>query len=297
MENYTIFLDLAIILLFAKLFGIVATKIGVPSVVGEIIAGIVIGPTILNLVGPSDFLIEMAEIGVILLMFLAGLETDLNELKKVGWTSALIAIFGVMVPLIGGAWLYIEFYKVPFYDSVELLKALFLGCVLTATSVSITVQVLREMGKLRGKTGTAIMGAAIIDDVIGIVLLTFILGITNINMATNLLLGMLAGGGIFLVIALLGGLIAGKEAMGFGDVKLMGALGLFFGLNSTILISVLAFLLGAIIGIILIIAKKNKANNYIPFGPFIVMATIIKIFVPFNVLFTILMKIFSLGLY
>lgn len=126
---------------------------------------------------------------------------------------------------------------------------------------------------------------------------TFILGITNINMATNLLLGMLAGGGIFLVIALLGGLIAGKEAMGFGDVKLMGALGLFFGLNSTILISVLAFLLGAIIGIILIIAKKNKANNYIPFGPFIVMATIIKIFVPFNVLFTILMKIFSLGLY
>ena len=143
--------------------------------------------------------------------------------------------------------------------------------------------------------GNIILGVVLI--LVGLVVGLNVLGITNINMATNLLLGMLAGGGIFLVIALLGGLIAGKEAMGFGDVKLMGALGLFFGLNSTILISVLAFLLGAIIGIILIIAKKNKANNYIPFGPFIVMATIIKIFVPFNVLFTILMKIFSLGLY
>lgn len=126
---------------------------------------------------------------------------------------------------------------------------------------------------------------------------TFILGITNINMASNLLLGMLAGGGIFLAITLIGGAIAGKEAMGLGDVKLMGALGLYFGLNNTILISVLSFLLGAIISIILMIAKKNKAQQYIPFGPFIVLATIITIFVPFNILFNILLKVFSLGLF
>lgn len=126
---------------------------------------------------------------------------------------------------------------------------------------------------------------------------TFIYGLLNINVAIDLLFGMLAGGGIFLAITLIGGLIAGKEAMGLGDVKLMGALGLFFGFNSTILISVLAFLLGAIISIILMIIKKNKASQYIPFGPFIVVSTLITIYVPFNILFTILFKIFSLGLY
>lgn len=126
---------------------------------------------------------------------------------------------------------------------------------------------------------------------------TFIYGIMNINVASNLLLGMLAGGGIFLLITLVGGLIAGKEAMGLGDVKLMGALGLFFGLNSTILISVLSFLLGAIISIILMIVKKSKTDMYIPFGPFIVISALITIYVPFNILFMILLKIFSLGLF
>lgn len=126
---------------------------------------------------------------------------------------------------------------------------------------------------------------------------TFIYGIMNINVASNLLLGMIAGGGIFLLITLVGGLIAGKEAMGLGDVKLMGALGLFFGLNSTILISVLSFLLGAIISIILMLVKKKKTDMYIPFGPFIVISTLITIYVPFNILFMILLKIFSLGLF
>lgn len=177
--SYTIFRDLAIILIFAKAFGLIAKKLNVPSVVGEIIAGIIIGPTVLKFVSANDFLVQMAEIGVILLMFLAGLETDLNELAKVGWASAIIAILGVFVPLIGGAWLYMWFYNIPLTDETEVLKAAFLGCVLTATSVSITVQVLREMGHLKGRVGTTIMGAAIIDDVIGIVLLTFILGIKD----------------------------------------------------------------------------------------------------------------------
>ncbi len=177
--SYTIFRDLAIILIFAKAFGLIAKRLNVPSVVGEIIAGIVIGPTVLGFVTANDFLTPMAEIGVILLMFLAGLETDLNELRKVGWAAALIAVFGVFVPLLGGTWLYIAFYKISLLDSMEILKAVFLGCVLTATSVSITVQVLREIGHLRGRVGTTIMGAAIIDDVIGIVLLTFVLGIRD----------------------------------------------------------------------------------------------------------------------
>ena len=125
----------------------------------------------------------------------------------------------------------------------------------------------------------------------------FIYGFININISLNLLLGMFAGGGIFLFITLIGGLIAGKEAMGMGDVKLMGALGLFFGLQSIVLISVLAFLIGAIASIVFMIIKRKGTDTYIPFGPFIVLASVITIFVPFSTLFTILMKIFSLGMY
>lgn len=128
-------------------------------------------------------------------------------------------------------------------------------------------------------------------------LLTFLYGIVNINIAINMLCGMLAGAGIFLVITLLGGLIAGKEAMGFGDVKLMGALGLYFGLSGIIVISLIAFLLGAIISIVLLATKIKKTDEYIPFGPFIVIAALIVTFVPFDILITILLKVFTLGMY
>lgn len=128
-------------------------------------------------------------------------------------------------------------------------------------------------------------------------ILTFIYGIVNINIAKDMLFGMLVGGGIFLAITLLGGLIAGKEAMGFGDVKLMGALGLYFGLSGIIVISLIAFLLGAIISVILLATKIKKTDEYIPFGPFIVIAAIITIFVPFGILIEILLKVFTLGMY
>lgn len=127
-------------------------------------------------------------------------------------------------------------------------------------------------------------------------LFTFIYGIFNINIAINMLLGMLAGGGIFLIITLIGGLLAGKEAMGFGDVKLMGALGLYFGFVNIVMISVLAFLIGAIISVIIILAKKNREDGYIPFGPFIVIATFIAMVVPFSTILSVLLFIFSLGL-
>lgn len=129
------------------------------------------------------------------------------------------------------------------------------------------------------------------------IIFAFIFGIQNLNLAKDMFLGMLAGGGIFLLITLVGGLIAGKEAMGLGDVKLMGALGLFFGWYKILIISVLAFLIGAIISLIILIVKKNREDGYIPFGPFIVIATVITIFVPTNILFTSLMKVFSLGLF
>lgn len=125
----------------------------------------------------------------------------------------------------------------------------------------------------------------------------FIYGMTNLSIAINMLLGMLVGGGIFLLITVIGGLLAGKEAMGLGDVKLMGALGLYFGAAGTAAISVMSFLIGAIVSILLVVIRKNKMDSYIPFGPFIVCSAIISIFVPFDVIFVVLMKIFSLGLY
>ena len=106
---------------------------------------------------------------------------------------------------------------------------------------------------------------------------------------------MCAGAGLFLIIALIGGLMYGKEAMGFGDVKLMGALGLFLGWRLTIMVTLIAFLLGAIVGVFLIIKNRKKGMDYIPFGPFIVIATLIGLFVPFNTLMIIMLNIFTLG--
>ena len=125
----------------------------------------------------------------------------------------------------------------------------------------------------------------------------FLQGIFNINVGIDALLGSLVGAGIFLVITFLGGLIAGKEAMGFGDVKLMGALGLFFGWAEMIAISLIAFLIAAVISVGLLIIKRKKTGEYIPFGPFIVIATFICILVPFDVLLFVLFKIFTLGMY
>jgi len=179
MEAYAVFKDLAIIIIFAKVFGILARKCKAPQVVGQIIAGLIIGPSILGLVQQSDFLIQMAEIGVVLLMFSAGLETNLKDLMKTGPVALLIACAGVFVPLVGGALLYMGFYGMAPWGSEEFYKAVFIGVIMTATSVSITVQSLKELGKLKGKVGTTILSAAIIDDVIGIIVLTFVIGFKN----------------------------------------------------------------------------------------------------------------------
>ena len=125
----------------------------------------------------------------------------------------------------------------------------------------------------------------------------FLYGLSNVAITINMLLGMLAGGGIFLLITLLGGLFYGKEAMGFGDVKLMGALGLYFGLSNIIIITLVSFLIGAILSIILLVTKLKKSDEYIPFGPFIVIATFLSMYVPFEQIKNVLMTIFTLGLY
>ena len=179
MQPYEILKDLAIIIVFAKAFGLLARKLKAPQVVGEIIAGLLIGPSLLGIVQLNDFISQMAEIGVILLMFSAGLETNLKDLMKTGPKALAIACAGVFVPLVGGTLLYFAFYGVAGWGTEKFFTAVFIGVIMTATSVSITVQSLKEMGKLQGEIGTTILSAAIIDDVIGIIVLTFVIGFKN----------------------------------------------------------------------------------------------------------------------
>ncbi len=175
MQTYDIFKSLAIIIIFAKLFGIAARRLKAPQVVGEIIAGLLIGPSILGWVDNTPFITQMAEIGVILLMFSAGLGTDIKELKKTGPIAFLIACAGVFVPLVGGTAFYMFYYGTGGFGSPKFIEAVFVGTIMTATSVSITVETLKELGFLKSRVGTTIMAAAIIDDVIGILVLTFVI--------------------------------------------------------------------------------------------------------------------------
>ncbi len=129
------------------------------------------------------------------------------------------------------------------------------------------------------------------------IIFAFLYGMSDIAITINLLLGMLVGGGIFLLITVVGAIIYGKEAMGFGDVKLMGALGLLFGVSNIVTITLLSFLIGAILSILLLVTKIRKSNEYIPFGPFIVIGTFISMYIPFETIKAILMQIFTLGMY
>ena len=183
--DYRFLLDLAIILLATKLLGLLMKKLGLPQVVGALIAGILIGPAIWSPltggrfvpVGESQFLTFLAELGVIMLMFGAGLETDLKELKRSGLKASFVALLGVVVPLVLGFGIAVPFFGLG--DTHNVLKCVFIGVIITATSVSITVETLRELGKLKGRVGTVVLSAAIIDDVIGIIVLTFVIGMKN----------------------------------------------------------------------------------------------------------------------
>ena len=165
MEEYKFLLDIAIILAMTKSFSLVSKKFNMPPVVGALIAGIILGPVVLNVVSPSDSVLNLAEVGVVVLMFQAGLETDIDELKKSGIPAFVIALCGVLIPLIMGAVLSVIYGN-------NIMESIFIGVILTATSVSITVEALQDMGHLKGRVGTAILGAAIIDDILGIVLLS-----------------------------------------------------------------------------------------------------------------------------
>jgi len=174
-ESLRFLIDVALILFAAKIFGIIARKLHAPEVVGEIIAGLILGPAVIGIVNQSDFINKMAEIGVIMLMFEAGLTTDMKKLKATGLKATAIACAGVFVPIILGVILFMSFYGYEPIGSEQFIKGLFIGTLMAATSVSITVAALKELGKLNSTVGTTIVSAAIIDDVIVIVVLTFVL--------------------------------------------------------------------------------------------------------------------------
>lgn len=279
MEVYDLFKDLAIIIVFAKFFGVLARKCKAPQVVGEIIAGLLIGPSMLGLVQQTDFLAGMAEVGVVLLMFSAGLDTNLKELMKTGPIAFLIACAGVFVPLAGGTLLYMGFYGVAPWGSEEFYKALFIGVIMTATSVSITVQSLREMGKLKGKVGTTILSAAIIDDVIGIIVLTFVVGFKNPDSNPG---KVIINTVLFFVMAFVVGIILYKLFKGFDEryphtrrIPIMSlALCFFFAYAAEHYFGIADITGAYVAGIILCsirdssyIEEKMEVSSYMIFGP------------------------------
>lgn len=279
METYSIFKDLAIIIVFAKVFGILARKCKAPQVVGEIVAGLLIGPSVLNLVQQTEFLTGLAEVGVVLLMFSAGLSTDLRELLKTGPVAFLIACAGVFVPLVGGTLLYMGFYGTAPWGSEKFYTALFIGVIMTATSVSITVESLREMGKLKGKVGTTILSAAIIDDVIGIIVLTFVVGFKNPDSnAGEVVLSTV----LFFVMAIVVGYILFRIFKGFDDryphtrrIPIISLALCFFFAYAAERFFGIADITGAYVaGIVLCsirdsfyIEQKMEVSSYLIFGP------------------------------
>lgn len=207
METYEILRDLAIILLSAKLCGMLARKLKAPQVAGQIVAGLLIGPCCLGLVQQSDFITKMAEIGVILVMFSAGLGTDLKDLIKTGPKALAIACNGVFIPFIFGALLYFAFYGFDGFGTTGFFAAMSIGAIMTATSVSITVAALLELGKIKGIVGTTILSSAIIDDVIGIIVLTFVIGFKNPDVKPGMVIIKTI---LFFIISLVGGVLAYK---------------------------------------------------------------------------------------
>ena len=203
MESYRYLLDVALILLSTKVFGLLTRRIEMPQVVGALVAGLLLGPACFNIVQESEFLDHIAEIGVIVLMFSAGLETDISELKKSGRNSFVIAVIGVLVPLIAG-YVLASFFNT---EPEAFLQNMFIGVILTATSVSISVETLKEMGKLSTPSGNAILGAALIDDILGIVALTIITGMADTSVQlTEVMLKIV----VFFVLAIVVGVFARK---------------------------------------------------------------------------------------
>lgn len=203
MDEYRYLLDIALILLSTKVFGLFTRRLALPSVVGSLVAGILLGPAVLGIVHSSSLIQSLSEIGVIILMFEAGLETSITDLKKAGFKAFIIATLGVLVPLVFG-YIVGSFYNV---GPEAWLGNLFLGVILTATSVGITVETLKEMNCMSTESGNAILAAAVIDDVLGIVCLTLVSGMADSSVQIAMVLFKVF---LFFVFAIILGIVLHK---------------------------------------------------------------------------------------
>ena len=218
MEDYSYLISIALILLSTKVLGLFSKVVRLPQVVGALLAGIILGPACLGIVHSTEMLSNLSEIGVIVLMFAAGLETDIDELKRSGKASFLIALIGVLVPLAGGAAVAYVFNDST--DSNVMLQNIFIGIILTATSVSITVETLKEMGKLSTRAGNAILGAAIIDDILCIIALTVVISMADESVNIGIVLLKILGFFAFTFVAAVGYHYAFKKWTDNSAVKL-----------------------------------------------------------------------------
>lgn len=202
--DYKYLLDLAIILLCTKALGLLTRRVQMPQVVGALLAGLLLGPAGVSILTETSFLQSVAEIGVIVLMFCAGMETDIKELKACGKASFIIALCGVLVPLAGGFATAYFFNRPGMIESDAsasiFLQNIFIGVILTATSVSITVETLKELGKLKTRSGNAILGAAIIDDILGIVALTIVTSISDPSVKIGMVMLKIVGFFVFAAV-------------------------------------------------------------------------------------------------
>ena len=198
--SYRYLLDLALILLSTKVLSLVTKRFKLPQVVGALLAGLILGPAVFNIIEETDFIRQLAEVGVIVLLFNAGLESNLSEFKKSGKTSFIVAVMGVIIPLIGGTILAYCINHGKVENVSAFVQNIFIGSVLTATSVSITVETLRELGKVSTSVGNMIVGAAIIDDVLGMLVLTIITSLAGSSVSVIKVIVKIVGFFIFSII-------------------------------------------------------------------------------------------------
>jgi monovalent cation:proton antiporter-2 (CPA2) family protein len=194
--HLSFFFTLLIILFTTKVAGDLSVRLGQPAVLGKLIVGIVIGPAFLGWIESSTMIEELSQIGVLLLMFIAGLETDIKQLNENLKASIAVAIGGVVLPFAGG-------YSVGLAMGMSQGHSIFLGLLLCATSVSISVETLRDIGKLNSREGTTILGAAVVDDVLVVVLLAFLMSFLG-GGDVNLSLIILKKVAFFIAIILIG---------------------------------------------------------------------------------------------
>jgi len=198
--SYRYLLDLALILLSTKLLGLLTQRFQMPQVVGALLSGLILGPAVLNVLSATELLTQLGELGVIVILFTAGVGTDLRELRRVGRAGFVVALCGVLVPLAMGAGFGYLAGQAGWLPGATALENIFLGTVLTATSVSITVETLRELGRLDTKTGSTILAAALIDDVLGLIALTVVSSLAGAGEHLLLVLGKIALFAVFAAV-------------------------------------------------------------------------------------------------